>query len=100
MGWEVSPVCAMRSVSRFNPMFCRMPYAILDHERRIIAVLAGRPYSKNGVPDGWDGVVARACTAIEAAREEMHFDEGDVTHRRGPHIGKACGWSHGHGQQV
>jgi hypothetical protein len=100
MGREVSLVCATCSVSQFNSTFCRVPYAILDHEGRIIAVLAGRPYSKNGIPDGWDGVVARACAAIEAAREEMHFDEDDVTHRRGPHIAKACGWSHGHGQQV
>jgi hypothetical protein len=44
--------------------------------------------------------VARACAAIETAREEMHFDEDDLNHRRGLHIGKACGWSHGIGQQV
>jgi hypothetical protein len=71
----------------------------LDDERHVIAVLAGRPYSKNGV-DGWDDVVARACAAIEAARGDMHFDGGDLSHRRGPHIGKACGWSYGIGQEV
>jgi len=100
MGQEVSLVCATCSISQFNPTFCRMPYAILDHERHIIAVLARHPYSKNGVPDGWDGVVVHACAAIKAACEEMHFDEDNITHHRGPHIGKACGWSHGHGQQV
>jgi hypothetical protein len=81
-------------------MFNRTPYAILDDERRIIAVLAGRPFPKNGVPDDWDDVVARACAAIEAAREEMRFTQRDLKHRRGPHIGRAYGWSHGGGQEV
>jgi hypothetical protein len=93
-------MCATHSIRQLNPPFRRTPYAILDDERRIIAVLAGRPYPKDGVPDSWDDVVARACAAIEAAREEMHFDKGDLNHRRGPHIGKPCGWSHGHGQEV
>ena len=93
-------MCAMCSVSQFNSTFCRVPYAILDHERCIIAILAGHPYSKNGIPDGWDDVVACTCAAIKAAREEMHFDEDDVTHHQGPHIAKACSWSHGHRQQV
>src|ERR1700722_18407225 len=78
----------------------RTPYDILDDERRIIAVLAGRPFPKNGVPDDWDDVVARACAAIEAAHEEMHFTKDDREHRHGPHIGKAFGWSHGGGQGV
>jgi hypothetical protein len=78
----------------------RTPYAILDDEDRIIAVLAGRPYSKDGETDSWDGVTARACAAIEAARLDMDFDNEDLNHRRGRHIGKAYGWSHGQGQQV
>lgn len=93
-------MCTTCSIFQFNSLFRRTPYAILDNERCIIAVLAGRPYPKNGVLDGWDDVVARACAAIETAREEMHFDENNLNHRRGPHIGKACGWSHGIGQQV
>jgi hypothetical protein len=100
MGWAVGSTRTTRFAYQFNPLHCRTPYAILDDERRIVAVLAGRPYPKDGIPDSWDDVVARACAAIEAAREEMHFDEDDISHRRGPHIGKAFGWSHGHGQQV
>jgi hypothetical protein len=100
MGREVSRACAMCSVSIFNPPFHRTPYAILDDQRRIIAVLAGRPYSRDGVSDDWDDVGVRAFAAIEAARKEMHFDAVDLEHRRGPHIGKACGWSHGLGQEV
>ena len=88
------------SVHKPGCLLYRTPYAILDDERRIIAVLAGRPFPKNGVPDDWDDVVARACAAIEAAREEMIFEKKDLEHRRGPHIGKAFGWSHGTGQEV
>jgi hypothetical protein len=100
MGWEVSPTRAMHSVYIPNPLLCRTPYTILDDERRIIAVLAGRPFPKNGIPDDGDDVVARACAAIEAARDEMYFTKGDCLHRRGPHIGGAFGWSHGQGQPV
>jgi hypothetical protein len=77
----------------------RAPYAILDDEGRIIAALAGRPYS-DGEAGSWDGVTARACAAIEAARPRMNFNEEDLNHRRGPHVGKPYGWSHGQGQQV
>jgi len=65
-----------------------------------IGVLARHSYSKNGILDGWDDIVACACAAIEAACEKMHFNEDDLNHWWGPHISKACGWSHGNGQQV
>jgi hypothetical protein len=100
MGRQVSSTCVMHTIYKSNYSFHRTPYAILDDQRRIIAVLAGHPFPKNGVPDDWDDVVVRACAAIEAAREEMYFTEKDCNHRRGPHIGRAFGLSHGGGQQV
>jgi hypothetical protein len=77
----------------------RTPYAILDDQRRIIGVLAGRPIVE-GAPDEWDGVTERGCAAIEAARGQMKFAKGDIEHRRGPHMARPFGWSHGGGQEV
>ncbi|KIM89817.1 hypothetical protein PILCRDRAFT_2104 [Piloderma croceum F 1598] len=65
------------------------PYAILDDERHIIAILAGHPFPMNSVLDDWDNIVMHACATIEAAHEEMHFMKGDHEHHRGPHIGRA-----------
>jgi hypothetical protein len=99
-GRQVKIESALQVPYKMNLLLHRTPYTILDHEDRIIAVLAGRPYSKDGETGGWDGVATRACAAIEAARRDINFDEEDLNHRRGPHIGKAYGWSHGQGQQV
>jgi hypothetical protein len=80
MGQEVSPIYITCSIFQFNLLFRRTPYAILDNKRCIIAVLARHPYLKNGILDGWNDIVARACAAIEAACEEMHFNEDDLNH--------------------
>jgi hypothetical protein len=100
VGWEVSTTSTTCSSWKSNFLSHRTPYAILDDQRRIVAVLAGRPFPKNGVADDWDDVVVRACAAIEAAREEMQFAEEDCEHRRGSYYSKAYGWSLGNGQPV
>ena len=81
-------------------MVDRTPYAILDDQNRIIGVLAGRPIVKEGEPDDWNEVTAGVGAAIETAQGEMKFCKGDCAHRRGAHIARAYGWSHGGGQTV
>jgi hypothetical protein len=83
MGGKLNLHCASCTY-KSNPLFCRTLYAILDNERRIIAILTGHPFSRNGIPDDWDDVVACTCIAIEAACEEMHFEKDDYDHQQGP----------------
>lgn len=78
----------------------RTPYAILDNQRRIVGVLAGRPSGKARKPGEWDGVTAGLEHAIDTAQAELWFTEEDLQHRRGEHAAKAFGLSHGGGQTV
>ncbi|KAF7986420.1 hypothetical protein HWV62_31157 [Athelia sp. TMB] len=74
------------------------PYAILDNQRRIVGVLAGRPTGRSGNTAEWDAVTAGLEQAIDDAQAEMDFTSEDMCHRRGAHTAKAFGLSHGNGQ--
>ncbi|KAF7969169.1 hypothetical protein HWV62_28176 [Athelia sp. TMB] len=77
------------------------PMAILDHARRIVAVLAGRPpRAAPGEKDQWDTAVAEVAAAIEKARDNFSFADADLLHRRGDFPARLFGVSHGGGQTV
>jgi hypothetical protein len=99
MGGKLS-WCYASCTYQSNHQFYRTPYAIIDDEKHIIAVLTRGLFPKNGVPDDWDDVVVHAGAAIEAAHEEMHFREDNYDHRRGPFVAKPFGWSYGIGHHV
>lgn len=75
------------------------PYAILDSARHIVAVLVGRPpRAPAGERDSWDDAVAEVTKAVEHARENFSFADGDLFHRRGDFPARLFGVSHGGGQ--
>jgi hypothetical protein len=61
----------------------RTPYALVDDEGRIFALLCGRPGGKD-----WDGVVARGTAALMAARERVW---SDGCQRRGKFVNASAG---------
>ncbi|KAF7972068.1 hypothetical protein HWV62_19137 [Athelia sp. TMB] len=77
----------------------RTPITILDDERRVVAVLVGRPPAKSGDVDGWEEVVVGLEAAINKLEADSTFSEKQSVHRRGPHRAKAFGVSHGGGQK-
>ncbi|KAF7968786.1 hypothetical protein HWV62_29298 [Athelia sp. TMB] len=77
----------------------RKPVTILDDERRVVAVLVGRPLKKSGNIDDWPEVVAGLEAAINKLEADSTFSAKQSSHRRGPHPAKAFGISHGGGQK-
>jgi hypothetical protein len=71
------------------------PRVLLDKNRRVIGILAGRPKGS-----GWDEVVKEANDAMENAKERCTFQSSDMDHRRGSYSCLAVGVSHGGGRQV
>ncbi|KAF7971008.1 hypothetical protein HWV62_22273 [Athelia sp. TMB] len=74
------------------------PVTILDDERRVVAVLVGRPLRKSGGVDDWAEVVLGLEAAINQLESESTFSAKQAHHRRGPQQAKAFGVSHGGGQ--
>ncbi|KAF7972627.1 hypothetical protein HWV62_17376 [Athelia sp. TMB] len=75
------------------------PVAILDHARRIVAMLVGRPARPPaGKADTWDEAVEAVTAAIAQARGQFSFADGDLEHRRGNFPARLFGVSHGGGQ--
>jgi hypothetical protein len=72
-----------------------MPHLLLDNDKRIIGVLAGRPKD-----DSWEDITGEACHAMEKAREKCVFRDADREHRRGSYPCLAVGVSYGGGQKV
>ncbi|KAF7965357.1 hypothetical protein HWV62_44269 [Athelia sp. TMB] len=77
----------------------RTPVTILDDERRVIAVLVGRPLKKSGEVDDWPEAVAGLEAAINKLEADSTFSAKQSSHRRGPHPAKVFGVSHGGGQK-
>jgi hypothetical protein len=73
---------------------------ILDQEKRIIGVLAGRPTGDDGTTTEWDKAVVDGTAAIDEARGELKFAPGDLAHRRGEFAAKAFGILDGMGHKV
>ncbi|KAG1855279.1 hypothetical protein F4604DRAFT_1932339 [Suillus subluteus] len=71
------------------------PHAILDGEGRIVAVLAGRPASKD-----WNEVNAAAANAMVETQHRCAFSSSGLTHRRGRYHALSTGISFGGGQQI
>lgn len=78
----------------------RTPRAIVDEEKRIVGVLAGRPLATKDKEDDWDTVVQEVERAIRKAHNELHLSAADYAHRRGPQAARAFGVSMGNGQTV
>lgn len=73
----------------------RTPLAILDHQGRIVVMLAGRPSDP-----GWDGVIEEATSLFMAAKAKFDAQGEDIEHRRGHFVALRCGVSFGGGQTV
>lgn len=69
--------------------------ALVDHNRRVIVMLAGRPSD----PD-WDNVIAEATAMLLASGEAYNERGEDISHRRGRYVVYACGVLYGGGQRV
>jgi hypothetical protein len=78
----------------------RTPHVILCKEKRIIAVLVGKPLDEDGSTYSWDQVTTEAAAAIEEAGGMLNFDKDDLSHRRGEFAAKAFGVLDGLGQKV
>lgn len=75
-------------------LYSRTPHTFLDKEKRIFAVLAGRPLHA----EDWDAVMSGAVAAVDLLASRLKFSKQDCLHRRGPQKAKAFGFSHGGGQ--
>jgi hypothetical protein len=51
----------------------RTPYVILDNEKRITRVLAGRPLGGDGATAEWNKAVVDGAAAIDTARGKLQF---------------------------
>ncbi|KAI0677450.1 hypothetical protein C8Q78DRAFT_1065988 [Trametes maxima] len=71
------------------------PVVVLDRERRVVALLAGRPRDPS-----WDSVVEEADRAMGVAARTCRFTEEQHNHRRGTFATLARGLSFGGGRKV
>ncbi|TFY65590.1 hypothetical protein EVG20_g5498 [Dentipellis fragilis] len=78
------------------------PYAILDRQGRIIAVLIGRPKEDdNREPEHrWPAATERVADLLEATRSRGSFTADNTPHRRGNIAAWNVGVSYGTGQKI
>ncbi|THU94250.1 hypothetical protein K435DRAFT_568132, partial [Dendrothele bispora CBS 962.96] len=67
---------------------------ITDSQERVVAVLAGRPESKD-----WDGLVSDAAEAIARTKNHISFTDKQLNNGRGEFPAVAVGVSHGGGRK-
>lgn len=89
-----------RTVLSHAPTPSSSPKALVDANKRIFGVLAGRQVTKPNQPDDWDRVVAEVNLAIHKVHQELQLCDSDCDHRRGPQAARAFGVSMGNGQVV
>ncbi|KAI0309043.1 hypothetical protein OF83DRAFT_1072616, partial [Amylostereum chailletii] len=82
----------------------RTPYAILDEQDRVIAVLLGRPLDgdEQSPEQRWDVAMARLAALLEEERSRVEETfQGEMGHhRRGDYAALSFGLSYGGGQKV
>lgn len=79
----------------FSCLLPRTPHLLLDQEKRIIGVLAGRPVDK-----GWDTVHDNAFTELSRVAHRARQGQKDSTPRRGIYASISHGISMGPGPTV
>ncbi|KAI0040768.1 hypothetical protein FA95DRAFT_1502363 [Auriscalpium vulgare] len=81
----------------------RTPYAILDAEENVVAVLLGKPVEgeERDPEKRWDAAIERLAHKFEAARTKRgrKFAAGLKNHRRGKYTASSFGVSYGGGQK-
>ncbi|KAA1474035.1 hypothetical protein DENSPDRAFT_780795, partial [Dentipellis sp. KUC8613] len=77
------------------------PYAILDNQDRVIAVLVGCPVEDDKRPpqQRWHATTQRVAELLESVRKRPAFAR-DAPHRRGSYVAVNAGISYGGGQKA
>lgn len=74
----------------------RSAHGILDYDKRLIGILAGKPQCGNDLEE----VEIQAANAILEAAGKYHFAPTEMDHRRGLYGASAFGYGHGGGTTV
>ncbi|KAJ7211258.1 hypothetical protein GGX14DRAFT_362959 [Mycena pura] len=96
MAWDVSAHCPTLNATHTDAGRLSLSIPILDAQRRVIALLGGRPRG-----DAWDRDVAdEAEAAMRKLQPKIRLSKAKLRHRRAQtqFAAIACGVSHGGGQ--